>query len=524
MMDEIEQCIQANCPILYVVSKEETRFLRELEKSCVGKRRKLWIHTISEGLWNIAFSKQRELWYEASKGRVHEELRDPIALLEHLKGVRFNEGVFLLVDFHEALKDALVRRLLKDVALRFLESKSHIVILAPVLGIPKSLEHEVNVLDFPLPSKTELSEVFKAALKTLKKKKLQINLTGGEKEKVVTAGQGMTMNQFEDCLAKAVVKGGGKIDAKIVDEIISGKKQILKQGGLLEFFDSMDTVEHIGGFTALKGWLAKRQHAFSEEARAFGLPNPKGILLLGVPGSGKSLSAKACSSLWKFPLLRLDMGRLFSSQVGSSENNVREVIRLAEAMAPCILFIDEIDKSFAGVASSAYSDAGTTARTIGSFLTWMQEKQGPVFIVATANNIESLLPEMLRKGRFDEIWFLDLPGLGEREEIIRIHLKKRNRNPDDFDIRYIAENCENLSGAEIEQGIVSGLFDAFDSNRLLTTDDIIRNLKNQIPLSTTMAEEIQALRNWARTRARFASEDVVEQKRRQWRTGNVRPL
>jgi len=524
MMNEIEQCIQANFPILYVVSKEETRFLQELEKFCVRKRRKLWIHTISEGLWNIAFSKQRELWHEAKKGKVHEELRDPIALLEHLKDLRFNEGVFLLIDFHEALKDALVRRLLKDVALRFLESKSNIIILSPVLEVPNSLEHEVTVLEFPLPSKAELSVILSSILKTLKKKKLQINLTSGEEEKVVTAGQGMTMNQFENCLAKAMVKSSGKIDAKIIDEIISGKKQILKQGGLLEFFDSRDTMEHIGGFAALKDWLSKRRQAFTEEARSFGLNFPKGMLLLGVPGTGKSLSAKACSSLWKFPLLRLDMGRLFSSHVGSSENNIREVIRLSEAMAPCILFIDEIDKSFAGVASSAYSDAGTTARTIGSFLTWMQDKQSPVFIVATANNIESLLPEMLRQGRFDSTWFLDLPGLGEREEIIKIHLKKRSRNPADFDIRYIAENCENFSGAEIEQAIISGLFDAFDENRLLTTDDIIRNLKNQIPLSATMAEEIQTLRNWARTRARFASEDIIETKRRQWRTGNVRPL
>jgi SpoVK/Ycf46/Vps4 family AAA+-type ATPase len=255
----------------------------------------------------------------------------------------------------------------------------------------------------------------------------------------------------------------------------------------------------------LKEWLAKRALAFSERARRFGLPEPRGLLLLGVQGAGKSLIAKAVASQWQLPLLRLDLGRMFSQLVGSSEQNMRTALRLAESVAPCVLWLDELEKGLAGAASSHLSDAGTTARVFGSFLTWMQEKTSPVFVIATSNDISILPPEALRKGRFDEIFFIDLPASDERREIFAIHLAKRGRDPLAFDLNTLARQSEGFSGAEIEQAVISGLYDAFEADRELDNDDLLCNLNNTVPLSHTFEAHIGALRNWARSHARSAS-------------------
>jgi len=261
----------------------------------------------------------------------------------------------------------------------------------------------------------------------------------------------------------------------------------------------------VGGLQVLKDWLDKRSVAFTEEARSFGLPAPKGILLLGVQGCGKSLCAKAVSSLWQMPLLRFDIGRVFGSLVGSSEENIRRAISVAESVAPTILWVDEIDKAFAGARSSGGTDGGTTARVFGTFLTWMSEKKSPVFVMSTANDISELPPELLRKGRFDEIFFVDLPATNEREEIFRIHLSKRSRNPESFDARRLAEASKDYSGAEIEEAIISSLFAAFYEKKDLTTDHVLSELSQTVPLAQTMDEQINRLRRWAEGRARNAS-------------------
>jgi SpoVK/Ycf46/Vps4 family AAA+-type ATPase len=524
MMTEIELCILANFPLLYVVSPEEERFIKELERICIKIRRKLWIHTISTGLYNIAFSSKSELWRKTQAGKIQDQLKDPIALLEHLMQSKTNDGIFLLLDFHAALRDALVQRMLRDMTRKFKESHNNVIILSPIRHLPLSMEHEIFLLDFPLPSKNEISETLETVLDTLRRRDLKINLTKGDRERLAIAGQGLTRDEFENALAKSVVKSRGKLNATMIDEIVYSKKQIIQKSGLLEFFDTSDSMDQIGGLENLKAWLSKRQLAFTDKAADYGLPNPKGILLLGVQGCGKSLTARACAALWKFPLLRLDTGKLFSSQVGSSEENARRAIRLAEALAPCILWIDEIEKSMAGVGSSSYSDAGTAARVFATMATWLQEKTVPVFVIATANTVTSLPPELVRKGRWDEIFFLDLPGLGERRSIFRIHLEKRNRNPKDFDVSMLAERSDGFSGAEIEQAVISGLYDSFDENRPLATNDILRNIESQVPLSKTMEEQVQALRHWALTRARAASMDKLEEERRQWRSGNVRTV
>ncbi|OYT75045.1 MAG: ATPase, partial [Armatimonadetes bacterium JP3_11] len=260
-----------------------------------------------------------------------------------------------------------------------------------------------------------------------------------------------------------------------------------------------------GGLDLLKEWLRKRRASLSREAREFGLPAPKGVLLLGVQGTGKSLSAKAIANLWGLPMLRLDVGRVFGSLVGASEANMRAAIRTAEAVAPCILWIDELEKGFAGVQGSGVSDSGTTARVFATFLTWMQDKRAPVFVVATANDVSQLPPELLRKGRFDEIFFIDLPTLPEREQIFAIHLRKRKRDPAQYDLKTLARATEGFSGAEIEQVVIAGLFTAFDAGRELTTEDMLDEVRHTVPLSVMMREEIEELRTWAQLRTRPAS-------------------
>jgi SpoVK/Ycf46/Vps4 family AAA+-type ATPase len=274
----------------------------------------------------------------------------------------------------------------------------------------------------------------------------------------------------------------------------------------LEFYSSDERLTNVGGLEILKEWLRKRVRAFSDEARAFGLPEPKGILLVGVQGCGKSLVAKSVSNSWRLPLLRLDVGRLFSSLVGSSEENLRNAIKVAESIAPVVLWVDEIEKGFSGVGSSNMSDAGTAARVFGSFITWLQEKKAPVFVIATANLVNQLPPELVRKGRFDEIYFVDLPSASERAEIWRIHLVKRNRDPAQFDLHSLAMASDGLSGAEIEQAVIAGLYEAFDRNRPLGMADLLDVLQDTVPLSQMMEEEIAALRAWARQRARPASD------------------
>jgi len=523
-MTELELCILANYPLLYVVSPEETRFIEALARICSGSRRKLWLHTLSSGLCGVAPALKNAPWQKKAAGDLQVQLKDPIALLEHLKQCTSREGVFLLLDFQAVIGDPLVQRLLKDVARHFKQSQNSVVILSAIRDLPLALEHEIYLLDFPLPAREDLSAALESVLATLAHRQVTIQLNGSDRERLVNAGQGLTMDEFENCLARAVVQSRGRIDSTMIDEITASKKQIVKKKGILEFFDVRETMDQVGGLENLKAWLAKRQRAFSAEAGDYGLPPPKGILLLGVQGCGKSLTAKACAALWKFPLLRLDTGKLFSGRVGGSEENTREAIRIAEALAPCILWIDEIEKAMAGVGSSSNSDAGTAARVFASLATWLQEKTAPVFVFATGNAVAALPPELIRKGRWDEIFFLDLPGLGERQSIIRIHLTRRRRRPQEFDLALLAEKCAGFSGAEIEQAVIDGLYNAFDENRPLATADILRSFESTVPLSITMAESVQALRTWALTRARPASTDKLEEERRKWRSGTVRTV
>ena len=358
---------------------------------------------------------------------------DPIHVIEQVE-----PALFIFKDFHPFLakgnKSANVGpiRKLKDVAAHLKNSYKTIILVSPVQEIPEELEKEITVMNHPLPTRDDLAELLDRIIAEVRHlNQVVIDLDEGSREKLLQAAFGLTLGESENVFAKIIVQEG-RLDGGHVGEVFAEKQQIIRKSGLLEYYPSHETFAQVGGLGVMKEWLRKRAAAFTEESRAFGLPPPKGILLLGVQGCGKSLCAKAVSSRWQQPLLRFDMGRMFGSLVGSSEENVRRAIAVAESVAPAVLWVDEIDKAFAGSQGSGGTDGGTTARVFGTFLTWLSEKTSPVFVVATANDISQLPPELLRKGRLDEIFFVDLPSDAEREEIFRIHLERRHRDPDRF--------------------------------------------------------------------------------------------
>jgi ATP-dependent 26S proteasome regulatory subunit len=411
-------------------------------------------------------------------------------------------AVFLLKDFHPFMKDYRVVRLLRDLAQRLRGRSQTLILIGPTLTLPTDLEKDVTVVDFPLPDAETIAVILDKALAAMQGvASIDTTLESSKRESLIQSAQGLTSDEIESVFARSLVERK-RLD---LDVVLEEKKQIIRKSGLLEYYAPDANIKDVGGLEILKEWLARRTKSFSDAARAFGIPAPKGILLLGVQGCGKSLTAKAVAAQWNLPLLKLDVGRIFGSLVGQSEENIRRAIKVAESVAPCILWADELEKGFAGVSGGGVSDSGTTARVFATFLTWMSEKTAPVFLIATANDVSALPPEMLRKGRFDEIFFVDLPDHPEREEIFRIHLLKRNRDPKKFKAKALADATDGFSGAEIEQIVVGALYSAFDEGRELHQKDLIAEAKAVVPLSRMMSEEIAELREWASERTRPAS-------------------
>ncbi|MBC7473825.1 MAG: AAA family ATPase [Candidatus Sericytochromatia bacterium] len=496
-LDEIEIMIRARYPIIYIISWEEKRVEADLLKIANRTEKKIFSWTVTQGLVSMTGNKSTFL--------TNDSTRDLVLALENIQRA-VDPAIYILKDTHHYMNDATVIRKLRDLSISLRSSFKTIIIISPILKIPSELEKDVNVIDYKLPSINDLGILMDKLILSIQnsKKNVEINLDNAGKEKLLQAAMGLTLSEAESVLSKAIVSKK-RLSVEDIGIIHSEKKQIIKKSGLLEFYPTHETMSNVGGLTNLKVWLKKRSIAFTKKARNYGLPQPKGIMLLGVSGSGKSLVAKAVASLWQLPLLRLDIGSLFSGLVGSSEENMRKTIKTAESVAPCLLWLDEIDKGFSGSGSSNVSDGGTTARVLSSFLTWMQEKDSPVFIIATANDISHLPPELLRKGRFDEIFFLDLPELKERAEIFAIHLIKRGRDPKNFDLQNMAITTEGFSGSEIEELIISSMYDSFEEDRELNNDDIKNAISHSVPLSHTMKEVIDELRLWTKNRARPAS-------------------
>ena len=496
--DELELLIRSRYPILYVVTWEEARVQHHLEEIATRRGKQMFTWSVTSGM--------RRAGSQGEGGR--KGLSDPVEALDTV--IEYKEaGIYLFKDFHPFMKDAAcniaVIRKLREVAQALSNSYKTLIITSPSMEFSPELQKDITVIDYPLPGIPEFGRLFER-IKTEMSTRGKVRFTDDPQdlEKLLRAAMGLTLPEAENVFAKTIVNNG-QLTGDDVSMIFSEKQQIIRKSGLLEYCDAPGDMEEIGGLDQLKEWLQKRSVAFSDSARKFGLPAPKGVLLIGVQGCGKSLCAKAVSRLWNMPLLRFDMGRVFSSLVGSSEENIRRAIAVAESIAPVVLWADEIDKAFSGAQGSGMTDGGTTARVMSTFLTWLNEKQKPVFVMTTANDISQLPPELLRKGRLDEIFFVDLPTEAERVSIFKIHIAKRGRKVDGFDLDALAGASEGYSGAEIEEAIISALYDAFYLNKELETPDVLKSLRETVPLSRTMSEKLSELRAWAESRARHAS-------------------
>ncbi len=509
--ETLRRLIKARFPLLSIGTAEESRVLAEIatvvgDRTQVVPQRRVYRWTTSDGF--------------AALGQLgNPDTRTPLAALTAAAALT-TPSVVVLFDLHpwlgtsSQLPDTQVVRALKDTVRLYAEGSvpRTLILVSPTPRIPSDLEALVTLVDFPLPTETQIRSLLdKMITRNTASKALTVDLADDALERLAKAALGLTAFEAENAFARATVDDGN-LSAQDVAVVQQEKDQIVRKSGVLEVVNSAVKLADVGGLGSLKKWLTKRAGSWLDEAQLYGLPAPKGVLVTGIPGCGKSLTAKAMASAWSLPLIRMDIGRIFGGLVGESEQNMRSALRTAEAVAPCVLWIDEIEKGFAAGASGT-GDSGTSARVFGTFLTWMQEKTSAVFVMATANNISLLPPEFLRKGRFDEIFFIDLPTTVERKVIFSLHIRARlvagpalgELPVDDALLDPLVALTEGYSGAEIEQAVIAACFDAFDGRRALTAEDLSRAITHTVPLSITQAEQIAALRAWADVRAVAAS-------------------
>jgi SpoVK/Ycf46/Vps4 family AAA+-type ATPase len=441
----------------------------------------------------------------AAAGASIYNTREPVQALANMESMTV-EAVFILKDFHRHMDDPVVVRRLRDVGQKFSANRRTVVITAPELSVPAELTTLVEYFDLPLPDRDRLHEIVHDTFTRLSKTytlKLQLDAAGVD---AMSANlRGLTEEEAERAVSQALVTRYALCPETVTD-VLEAKKQLLRHSGMLEFIEASDNMAAVGGLENLKRWLGQRKGAWEDSAREFGLEAPKGMIILGVQGCGKSLCARAVAGEWKLPLVKFDTSAVYDKYIGETEKRIRKVFQVAEGLAPCVLWIDELEKVFAGSGpDSASADAGVSSRLLASFLSWMQDRKAPVFVAATCNNVTVLPPELIRKGRFDELFFVDLPNQMERKQIFSIQLAKRKRNPADFDLGKVAAAAKGYSGAEIDAAVQGALYAAYSEKKQLSTQLLIDALTQTVPLSTTRAEEIAALREWARTRAVAAS-------------------
>lgn len=497
--------VNAGFPYIYIPSYEDERIVKTIinilkNQELIKHERKLFIWTQTEGLI-------------CEKDKI-KDTTEPINAISYIEKSTDN-AIYIFKDFHvyfggdkSSRPDYNVIRKLRDVLPILKSNRKTVIFISPKLVIPCEMEKEISVLDFELPNADEIKKLLEELIEGLNPKNVKV--TEDEKILLSRSALGLTMQEAENAFCRAIVNLKG-LDINAISIIHEEKNQVVKKTGVLEFVKTNLNIDDIGGLNNLKNWLIRRNKSWSEKAQQYNLPAPKGVLITGVPGCGKSLTAKAMSAIWGLPLLKLDMGKIFGGIVGSSEENMRKAIATAEAVSPSILWVDEIEKGFSGLKTGG--DSGTSARVFGTFLTWMQEKTKPVFVIATANDISSLPPELLRKGRFDEIFFVDLPTKKEREKIFKLHIDKMiNASSIKHEIIANEQTCNELAdltigyvGAEIEQIVISAMYEAFYKDRGLRKEDIIKAIKETVPLSNTQKEQIVKLRTWAKDRAVLAT-------------------
>jgi MoxR-like ATPase len=515
MNQHLVNLIKARYPIIYVVSPEEDRVIDALAgiAEAMGKDVLAW--SVTKGLHGVTCA---ENWADVLDAQA-AKLRDPLAALQKIESLASSASdrggaLVVLRDFHAFLEPPQIQRGIRDLAAALLTSQGlTVMILSPVLNVPLTIGKEIAVVDYPLPDRAELLEIVVASEEAMPST-IKVNLNG-MRQQLADALAGLTAIEAQNVLALAATSRRA-LDEGALDFIVAEKAQIVRKGGVLQFYRQKATWAEVGGLDLLVAWAQEAEAAFSEEAAQFGVEAPRGVLLAGIPGTGKSLAAKACAGPAR-PLLRLDVGALMSSLVGSSEANARQALAIAEAVAPCVLWIDEIEKS---LATGGELDGGTSMRVLGTILTWMEETDAPVFVVATANDVGRLPPELVR--RFDAKFWVDLPTAAGRAEIWNIHLAKRKRDPAQFDLDGLAEASEGYTGAEIEQAVTETLRRCFhDGKREPTSADLLDVLATIRPIAQGMGDKMDTLRQWAATARPASGRDVKAAKRPKVRTIEV---
>jgi ATP-dependent 26S proteasome regulatory subunit len=506
-LDEIRLRVLSRYALLFLKTWEEERWEQGLAELALEMERGLVVWSITGGA-------------APPPDDSGSQSADPLGFLEQVEAYP-PDHLFLIKDFHPYLKDPRVLRKLRDLAQTLADQRKTLLIMGPVIDIPIELRKEAFEIDLPLPGLEELRTELEAVLQTsAASSEGPAEVSPEDQERLLQAVLGLTAREAHNALRLAL-EGREAVDDDVLALLVAEKRHLVQGSDLLEFHELDEGVKDVGGLEVLKEWLGQRAEAFSERARAQGIPMPRGVLLLGIQGCGKSLTARAAARLLSFPLVRMDVANLLSSDRGTSERNLRDVLRLMETIAPAVLWLDEIEKGFAGVGTDAdTSQDATMSRLVGSFLTWMEARKAPVFVVATANSVAHLPPEMLRRGRFDELFFVDLPNYHERRQILSIHLAKRGWKPEKYDLAKIASRSEGFSGAELEQIVISAMIDAYGKGRVLSQEDIDRSREQTVPLSVTMEEKVFELREWASTRCRRATSDsrvtqMLEEEQRQ---------
>lgn len=512
-IEDATNLIKARYPYICIVTPEEERVEESICAIAAARGMAVVAWSFTEGFKILHNPKKTGFAVKEDPKMI-----DPVNALNTISTETFPDGdiLYIMRDFHPFISDVRTCRRLRDLVPSLPMQRKCVIFLGPVLKIPQELDKDVSVLDWAYPDRSELMMVLHASIENCEGNDKFIpglSATNEGKETIVDALCGLTRTEATNVLSKSLVSTR-TYDLSV---IMAEKRSMIRKSGILEYYDTQP--QAVGGLDNLKTWLNKRRLAYTPAARKAGLPVPHGVLLVGVPGCGKSLSAKAVAANWGMPLIRLDVGKVFGSLVGQSEEAIRKALKTAEAAAPCVLWIDEIEKGFSGTGSSDRSDGGTSSRVFGTFITWMQEKTSSVFVIATANDVRGLPPELLRKGRFDEIFFVDLPTNEEKEVILGIHLKKNGINAGKIDIRKIAAACNGFSGAELEQVVIEGMYETFDGDGVNLTTDVLLGIAGvTVPLSATRPEQISAMKAWAAKGARAAAgvqKALVKQNKKQ---------
>jgi AAA+ superfamily predicted ATPase len=519
-LSHLKILIDSSTPIVVVETVEEVHAVRLVRAACSSLNLAVFEWSIASGLSRCGNDGGNALLsdgtvYAGPSGTGHDPTdiaakaiynsREPVQVLGNLEGISV-DAAFILKDFHRHMDDPVVVRRLRDVGQKFSQNRRTVIITAPSIVIPPELASLVEFLKLPLPDRQRLRQIIdEMIVRVGKTRTLRRNLDSAGLDAMADNLRGLSEEEAERAVSQALVTRYG-LTPEIVTDVLQAKKELLRRSEMLDFVEVSDTLSAVGGLENLKTWLAQRQGTWEDAAREFGLEPPRGVIILGVQGCGKSMCARAIAGEWKIPLVKFDTAAIFDKYIGETEKRIQKVFQVAEGLAPCVLWIDELEKVFAGSgADSASSDAGVSSRLLGAFLSWMQDRKAPVFVAATCNNVSALPPELIRKGRFDELFFVDLPNPAERKQIFAIQLTKRKRNPLDFDLDLAASAARGYSGAEIEASIQAALYAVFSSRRTLTTQSLVEAMQATVPLSTTRAEEIEALRDWASKRAVRAS-------------------